>query len=212
MKDIYSDHNHMTSNLQYFISKFGVNIYDVIPLDYNVLNSISYDKKGSLDFLSIGKTCGNTMLRCKNKLKEVDGVTHIKLSYYALDQLYITDLKTVYDCVFYNTLDNIAEELGDSKFDYIYIEQKLELIENPEILLEKLTKHLKDDGELIFLFTDITPSTQLNYINSSQITTKVVLKQNLDNLLKVYGYSQFKISCNNNEHLYIVKYKNLLSK
>ncbi len=192
-------------NIHYFKKKFGINFKyqngismpEIVTLDYRVLNR-TYNKLGKIDMLGIGKTCGNTLLRVKNKLREQEEIQSITLNYYCLSDKFLIDLKTICDKVFLNTLENINLELEDREFDYIHIDEKLENIEHPEELLKSLRNHLKDEGEIIFFFSKI------NSINIFKNNNYISFKEILDNCLDQYGYTKTVDKIEGEDYMYVI--------
>lgn len=194
MSEHYFDHAHMTKNHLYFIKKFGVNVYEVIQLlNYLVLLNLDCSKSGDLSFLSVGKTCGNTMLRAKNILKRNERIGTIETTYYALETLYMEDLKTLFDNVLLGSLDTACYDIADNKYDFIYIEEDFSSLNYIAInkLLKDLRNNLRSDGDLIITFTN---------------SASKEFKENLEAILKSYSYSISNIKSNNTDSIYILKY------
>ncbi len=192
LRDTYSNTTHMNKNLQYFISKFGVNVYDVIAIDYRVLNNLNYSKPGNINILAIGKSCGNTILRVKDNFKKSESVYDIKLSYYSLSDKYLIDLSTICEKVYSNSLENIGIELKDEKFDCIHIEEKIESTDKLSALLKTLFVNLKDDGEIIF------------FLPSTQNDSSTIDNENLDKLITQSGYSIILNRIEGPDYMYIL--------
>lgn len=206
MQQHYSDKPHMKRNLDYFISKFGVDVFKVVlTTNYNLLDNMNYSKTGFIDFLTIGNTCGNTMLRAKGVLRSKGLIDGINLTYYTNEKLYLTDLNTFCNKVIYDSFENIDYNLQNKKFDYIYIDEPLECMSNVEELLLKLKNHLKDDGELMFLFSNITNTTKYPTDMGYSITTRLVINEKLEEVLKLYNYTIIKTANRFNSYFYIVK-------
>lgn len=194
MSEHYVDHAHMTKNHLYFMKKFGVNVYEVIQLlNYLVLLNLDCSKSGDLSFLSVGKTCGNTMLRAKNILKRNERIGTIETTYYALETLYMEDLKTLFDNVLLGSLDTACYDIADNKYDFIYIEEDFSSLNYIAInkLLKDLRNNLRSDGDLIITFTN---------------SASKEFKENLEAILKSYSYSISNIKSNNTDSIYILKY------
>ena len=194
MSEHYVDHAHMTKNHLYFMKKFGVNVYEVIQLlNYLVLLNLDCSKSGDLSFLSVGKTCGNTMLRAKNILKRNERIGTIETTYYALETLYMEDLKTLFDNVLLGSLDTACDDIADNKYDFIYIEEDFSSLNDIAInkLLKYLRNNLRSDGDLIITFTN---------------SASKEFKENLEVILKSYSYSISNIKSNNTDSIYILKY------
>ena len=200
MSEHYVDHAHMTKNHLYFMKKFGVNVYEVIQLlNYLVLLNLDCSKSGDLSFLSVGKTCGNTMLRAKNILKRNEKIGTIETTYYALETLYMEDLKTLFDNVLLGSLDTACDDIADNKYDFIFIEEDFSSLNDIAInkLLKDLRNNLRSDGDLIITFTN---------------SALKEFKENLEVILKSYSYSISNIKSNNTDSIYILKYSILDSK
>ena len=200
MSEHYVDHAHMTKNHLYFMKKFGVNVYEVIQLlNYLVLLNLDCSKSGDLSFLSVGKTCGNTMLRAKNILKRNEKIGTIETTYYALETLYMEDLKTLFDNVLLGSLDTACDDIADNKYDFIFIEEDFSSLNYISInkLLKDLRNNLRSDGDLIITFTN---------------SASKEFKENLEVILKSYSYSISNIKSNNTDSIYILKYSILDSK
>ena len=194
MSEHYVDHAHMTKNHLYFMKKFGVNVYEVIQLlNYLVLLNLDCSKSGDLSFLSVGKTCGNTMLRAKNILKRNERIGTIETTYYALETLYMEDLRTLFDNVLLGSLDTACDDIADNKYDFIYIEEDFSSLNDIAInkLLKYLRNNLRSDGDLIITFTN---------------SASKEFKENLEVILKSYSYSISNIKSNNTDSIYILKY------
>lgn len=194
MSEHYVDHAHMSKNHLYFMKKFGVNVYNVIQLlNYLVLLNLDCSKSGDLSFLSIGKTCGNTMLRAKNILKRNEQIGTIKTTYYALETLYMQDLKTLFDNVLLGSLDTACDDIADNKYDFIFIEEDFSSLNDIAInkLLKDLRNNLRSDGDLIITFTN---------------SALKEFKENLETILKSYSYTISDIKSNDTDSIYILKY------
>lgn len=194
MSEHYVDHAHMAKNHLYFMKKFGVNVYEVIQLlNYLVLLNLDCSKSGDLSFLSVGKTCGNTMLRAKNILKRNEQIGTIETTYYALETLYMEDLKTLFDNVLLGSLDTACDDIADNKYDFIYIEEDFSSLNDIAInkLLKDLRNNLRSDGDLIITFTN---------------SASKEFKENLEAILKSYSYTISDIKSNDTDSIYILKY------
>lgn len=194
MSEHYVDHAHMAKNHLYFMKKFGVNVYEVIQLlNYLVLLNLDCSKSGDLSFLSVGKTCGNTMLRAKNILKRNERIGTIETTYYALETLYMEDLKTLFDNVLLGSLDTACDDISDNKYDFIFIEEDFSSLNDITInkLLKDLRNNLRSDGDLIITFTN---------------SASKEFKENLETILKSYSYTISNIKSNDADSIYILKY------
>lgn len=194
MSEHYVDHAHMAKNHLYFMKKFGVNVYEVIQLlNYLVLLNLDCSKSGDISFLSVGKTCGNTMLRAKNILKRNEQIGTIETTYYALETLYMEDLKTLFDNVLLGSLDTACDDIADNKYDFIYIEEDFSSLNDIAInkLLKDLRNNLRSDGDLIITFTN---------------SASKEFKENLEAILKSYSYTISDIKSNDTDSIYILKY------
>lgn len=194
MSQHYVDRPRMMKNHIYFMKKFGVDVYKVIQLlNYLVLLNLDYSKTGDLKFLSVGKTCGNSMLRAKNILKRNDHVKNIETTYYSLETVCLEDLKTLFDNVRFGSLDAVNDYITDNKYGYIYIEEDFSTLD--DIIINKLLKdfknNLRSNGDFIITFTNSASKD---------------FKENLEGLLESYNYSISDIKSNDTDCIYILKY------
>ncbi|MGG7178595.1 glycosyltransferase family 2 protein [Clostridium paraputrificum] len=193
MVEHYVDRPHMNKNHLYFINKFGVDVYQVIfSMNYLVLLNLDCSKKGDLSFLSVGRTCGNTMLRAKNILKRNEWIDNIETTYYSLGSLYLTDLKTLFDTVILGSLDKVDESISNNKYDFIFIEEDFSTLGDLVIsnLLSNFRNNLKENGDLFITFTNTASST---------------FRENLENIIEDYNYSISDIKSNDKDCIYILR-------
>lgn len=189
MKDVYE--NVFIRNRGIFNIKFGVDSWEAAFIDFRIVNKILYNKRQKVSILGLGKTCGTTALQIKNMMKE-SGAKDTILDYYALDKKYIIDLKTICNSVFYDEKDTLDFSCIKYKFDYIYIDERIEKFKNIEEVLLSLKKILNDNGEIIFIF------------HNDKVSIDTITKDTLNNILNKLSYKIISEELEGEEYIFAV--------
>ncbi|WP_051624041.1 glycosyltransferase [Clostridium akagii] len=129
-------------NQEKFIKKWKFTTWDTTNINENLINLIDKDEDSNFNLLDIGCGCGANLLKIKNKYKNA------KL--FGLDKNIYT-LKQSEKIAQVDAFDIKMDKLNfsEDKFDYIIMDNVLQLFEEPEILLSKVKKHLEADGKLL---------------------------------------------------------------
>ncbi len=149
----YKKHDIFTKNRKLFQKKFGVDVWSVCAVDFNVLTLADLNKKGGINILGIGISCGATLLQLKNKLRE-RGVDDVKLYYISQAEHNLPDLKTICERCEYRWDLNCTGLYPDRTFDYIIVESESRNIPDINWFYRGVTRMLKDGGQLIFTAAD----------------------------------------------------------
>lgn len=147
----YAKNNIYIKNRKLFNDKFGVDVWSVCFIDFNILNLASLDLKDpteSIDILGIGLSCGATLLQLKNLLRK-KGVLDIKLWYISEGSYNLEDLKTI--CAGCESSRNqpLSEIYSDKSFDYVIVESDSRYIDI-QMYYKYLMSRLKPKGQMIF--------------------------------------------------------------
>jgi GT2 family glycosyltransferase len=147
----YAKNDIYVKNRKLFNDKFGVDVWSVCFIDYNILNLASLDlkdSKESVDILGIGLSCGATLLQLKNHLRK-QGVLDTRLWYISEGTNNMADLKTI--CAGCESSRNqpLTEIYSDKSFDYIIVESDSRYIDI-QMYYGYLMSRLKPKGQMIF--------------------------------------------------------------
>jgi GT2 family glycosyltransferase len=187
-------------NREIFKNKFGYDSWEANDIDFEILNSLEYSNKGEVNILGVGKSCAATLLQMKNRFREV-GVDKIALEYVTLESKYIKDLNTVCDRVYEGTMEEINSILERKKYNYIYLENAINSLEEYVYALKNLCNYLSDiDGNLILSMNLID---DLGFNGSYQ---NELLKD-----INEYGYNCTKRNLLENRIIYVLS-KEVLDK
>lgn len=180
-----------------FFTKFGIEPSIDSNINFELVNLVNYKKLKTVKILGIGSTCGDTVLQIKNYFKN-RGIEDVEIWYISDIKTCIEDLNSIFEHVILGNAEKLSSIYGNNKFDLVLIEKELQFYNEPEILLEKLNKKLKKQGQILFSFdneayyTNIVKLISENNVED-RFTSKYCNKTNLGKALKKYGYDKISI-------------------
>ncbi|MEN6351735.1 MAG: glycosyltransferase [Syntrophomonas sp.] len=185
-------------NRRIFSSRFGVDAWDDTNIDFEMLDLVDFNRDDTVNVLGIGFRCGGTVLQAKNRFRQ-NGCMDVRLWGWTDDEKYLPDLKTIYEQVVCDRVENIADTYKEIKFDCIMIGYELEKLEDPELFIKRIPGILKEDGQIIFkISNEIFYKSMVNMLSGiSDSEDESALKRhlNIHKLIKVlqkYGYQHIK--------------------
>ncbi|WP_066022704.1 MULTISPECIES: glycosyltransferase [Clostridium] len=132
----------LKTNENKFYDKWKFTTRDTTAINENLINLINEDKNGNFKVLDIGCGCGSNLLKIKNIYKNVK-LFGIDKNAYALKQA--SNI-----CETYNgDIENFEFSFSENKFDYIIMDNILNLLNEPELILKKLKDYLTEKGKII---------------------------------------------------------------
>lgn len=138
-------------NEEKFYEKWKFRIQETTAMNYNLISRIKEDENKEFSVLDIGCGCGANLLAIKNKYKNVK-LFGVDKNEYALEQAKIIAQTCTCDA------ESFQFSFDENKFDYIIMDNILNLLCKPEKFLRKIKSYLKADGKLI-----ISVANAMNY-------------------------------------------------
>jgi GT2 family glycosyltransferase len=149
----YAKSNFAARNRALFMRKFGVDSWAAVWIDFNIVALAGYGRKGPVDMLGVGRTCGSTLLQVKNMFRK-RGVMDVSMDYLSESEGNLTDLKTICrDCVQSSPADFLRES-GGREYDLIIVESDTGKLADAAGFFGDLAVLLKRDGQLITTATE----------------------------------------------------------
>lgn len=150
----YTKSNLLERNRKLFFEKFGVDAWSVTSIDFNVLLLTDCSRKGHINILGVGESCGATLLQMKNYYRR-QGQDDVELHYLAQKESQLPDLKTICQKAVCAPVGQLMTQFGNKQYDQIVVESETHMLENPPELFRQLKGLLAPGGQLIFTCTQI---------------------------------------------------------
>lgn len=138
-------------NEEKFYEKWKFITQDTTNINYNLIELIKEDNNREFSVLDIGCGCGANLLAIKNKYKNVK-LFGVDKNEYVLEQAKM--IAQTYNC----DAESFQFSFNENKFDYIIMDNILNLLYKPEKFLSKIKSYLKNNGKLI-----ISAANAMNY-------------------------------------------------
>ena len=137
-----------------FISKYGVDSWNDVQYDMNLINTIEYGNmagSSNITILGIDPLCGATLLQIKNRFNS-DCNAKIKLSASTSNPKYYPDLITICNKVICGNIDTVKRDFTGHKFDYIVFNTPVNDYSNYCFILESMESLLNEGGHIMLSF------------------------------------------------------------
>ncbi|SHH28014.1 glycosyltransferase [Clostridium grantii] len=134
--------NLLYENKKKFIDKWGFDIEYSSNIRFDLINFMYKPIKDEINVLDIGCACGGTLLQIKNIYKKANlyGIEINENAAFMANNF--ADIKIA-------NIENLELNYEEGFFDYIIMGDIIELLHYPNIVLSKIKKYLKDEGQLI---------------------------------------------------------------
>lgn len=177
------ENNSLEVSRKLFYDKVGLDAWDDVYYDINLINTIKYEQKESnskVNLLGIDPKCGATMLQIKNKFRRF-GQNNVSIDSYANDYKYYTDLKTICKEVFCGDYKDISRRFSNKKYDCIVIGESAQFYNDFWEIIDELKNLLKENGSIIFAIDNT-----MNYIYLYKMLLEIDTGYNSDGILKFF--------------------------
>ena len=144
----YAKNNLAARNRALFMRKFGVDPWGATMIDQEIVALADYSRKGNVNMLGIGQSCGASLLQIKNGYR-ARGLFDVTLCYLSEATYNVTDLATV--CKTYRVAppNDVNKHFGQEQFDLIVVESETDKIQKLEAFYEDICNLIKPGGRLI---------------------------------------------------------------
>lgn len=144
----YAKNNLAARNRALFMRKFGVDPWGATMIDQQIVALADYRRKGTVNILGIGQSCGASLLQIKNGYR-ARGVNDVALHYLSETTHNLADLATVCRSVQVAPPSEVKQRFGQQAFDLIVVESETDKLHGIEAFYNDLCGMLSPGGRLI---------------------------------------------------------------
>lgn len=129
-------------NRQYFSKKWGGDFDNYLRMRTDLIAAINEESNASIRVLEIGCGCGVTMSRLQYMYPNavIKGIESTE---------YVAKMAANYMDVIYGDIEEMELDFEEEYFDYVLFGNSIEQMKEPQVVLNKIKKHMKKNGCII---------------------------------------------------------------